>query len=79
MTEREPVPAVFAGSPPPPVGDGRVDWITRSTRRERTVASAVPPTYARYATIVIPEDDAAKTLADAALVEVLTAHAPAQL
>lgn len=40
--------------------------------------SAIPPTYARYATLVIPEGDAAKTRADAVLVEVLHAHTASQ-
>lgn len=35
-------------------------------------------TYARYPTVVVPDGDTAKTLADAALVEVLQAHTPAQ-
>jgi hypothetical protein len=55
-----------------------VDWITRSTRRNHTIASAIPPTYARYATVVVPNGNTAKTAADAALVEVLQAHTPVQ-
>ncbi len=55
-----------------------VDWITRGTRRDRTVISAIPPRFARYATVVIPEHDSAKTRADTALVEVLQAHTPEQ-
>ena len=80
MPEPDPdaVPAALPGAPPPPSGSEVVDWITRSTRRDRTVAAAVPPTYARYATVVVPDGDDAKTLADAALVEVLAAHTPPQ-
>jgi len=37
-----------------------------------------PAIYARYATVVVPDGDTEKTLADAALVEVLQAHTPAQ-
>lgn len=43
-----------------------------------TITAAIPSTYARYATVVVPDGDTAKTLADAALVEVLQAHTPAQ-
>jgi hypothetical protein len=72
------VPALAPGAPPAPPGSDVVDWITRSTRRDRTVLSAVPSGFARYATVVVPEGDAAKAGADAALVEVLRAHSPAQ-
>ena len=78
MSGPEPVPAALPGAPLPPVGDELVAWITRSTRRGRTIASAIPLIYARYATVVIPDDDAGKTLADAALVEVLQAYTPVQ-
>jgi hypothetical protein len=78
MVDPQAVPALFPGAPPPPCGSELVDWITNSTRRDRTVVSAIPATYARYATIVIPDGDLAKTRADAALVEVLQAHTPAQ-
>ncbi len=47
-------------------------------RRGRTITAAIPPTYARYATVVVPYGHTAKTLADAARVEVLQAHTPAQ-
>ena len=67
MVEPEPVPALAPGTPEPPGGSNLVDWISVSTRRGRTVASAIPPIYSRYATVVIPDDDASKTLADAAL------------
>lgn len=61
----------------PPAGSELVDWITDSTRIGRSIASAIPPVYAGYATIVVPDGDEAKTQADLALVEVLQAHAPA--
>jgi len=67
----EPAARRAAGSP-------AVDWITCSTRRDRTVISAIPQRYSRCATIVVSADDCAKTRADAALVEVLQVHAPAQ-
>lgn len=78
MVEPEAVPALLPGAPPPPGASEVVDWITSSTRRERTITAAIPPTFARYATVVVPDGDTAKTLADAALVEVLQAHTPAQ-
>ena len=78
MVEREPVPGRAPGAASPPDGTEVVDWITRSTRRDRTVISAVPPGFDAYATIAIPPTDGTKTLADAALVEVLQAHTPDQ-
>ncbi len=69
---------MLPGAPPPPGGSEVVDWITNSTRRGRTITAAIPPTYAGYATVVVPDEDTAKTLADAALVEVLQAHTSAQ-
>ena len=69
---------MLTGASAPPRGSELVDWITASTRRDRTVGAAIPPGYARYATVVIPDGDAAKTLADAALVDVLRAHTAAQ-
>lgn len=77
-SDPEPVPALFPGAAAPPGGSWVVDWITSSTRRDRTVTSAIPPIYARYATVVVPDGDTAKTLADVALVEVLRGPAPAQ-
>lgn len=78
MVDPEAVPAAFPGAPPPPSGSPVVDWITRSTRRDRTITSAIPPVYPRYATVLIPDGDTAKTVADAALVEVLQAHTRVQ-
>lgn len=61
----------------PPPGSQLVHWITDSTRSDRTIASAIPPVYAAYATIVVPDSDEAKTRSDRALVDVLQAHGPA--
>lgn len=69
---------MFPGAFPPPGGSEVVDWITSSTRCGLTITAAIPPNYARYATVVVPDGDTAKTLADAALVQVLQAHTPAQ-
>ena len=71
-------PQVVPGAVAPPEGSELVDWITDATRPDRTIVSAIPASYARYATIVVPHDDLAKTRADAALVEVLQSHTPAQ-
>ncbi len=71
-------PQAVPGAAAPPEGRELADWITGSTRCGRTIVSAIPATYARYATIVIPDDDPARTRADEALVEVLQAHTPAQ-
>ena len=78
MVDPQPVPGMVPGAPPPPGGSELVDWITTSTWRDRTIRSAIPPIYARYATVVVPDGDTAKTLADAALVEVMQAHTAAQ-
>jgi hypothetical protein len=78
VVDPDAVPGTVPGAPPPPGGSDVVDWITRSTRPGRTVLSAVPPGYARYATIVVGEDDAAKTRSDAALVDVLDARTAPQ-
>lgn len=78
VVDPDAVPALAPDAPLPPTGSDIVDWITESTRRGRTVISAIPPVFARYATVVVPEDTAAKTKADAALVEVLQAHTPVQ-
>lgn len=59
-------------------GSEVVDWITSSTWSGLGITSAIPPTYLQYATVVVPEGDTAKTLADAALVDVLRAHTPLQ-
>lgn len=78
MVDPDAAPSLTPGAALPPGGSPVVDWITNSTRRDRTVISAIPLGFARYATIVIPEEDGAKTRADAALAEVLQAHTPAQ-
>lgn len=78
MVAPEAAPGRAPGAPPPPAGSDVVDWVTASTRPGRTVSSAVPPVYAAYATVVIPEGDAARTLADAALVDVLRARSVPQ-
>jgi len=69
----EPVPGGFPGAPPPLVGNALVDWITGSPWPGRTITSAIPPTYAHHATVVVPAEDGARTRADAALVGVLRA------
>ncbi len=69
-------PALYPGAPVPPGGSAVVDWITGATRPGHTVTAAIPPHFARYATILIAEEDGAKTRVDAALVEVLHLHTP---
>lgn len=78
MPDPDAVPAVAPGGSPPPLGSPVVDWITDGTRRDPSVLSAVPPGYASYATVVIPDGDAAKATSDTALVEVLRAHTTVQ-
>ncbi len=78
VVDSDAVPALAPDALLPPTGNDVVDWITEATRRGRTVISAIPPAFARYATVVIPEDAAAKTKADAVLVEVLQEHTTPQ-
>lgn len=78
MVDPDAAPGLHPGAPLPPAGSPVVDWITASTRRGRTVLSAIPPRFAGYATVVIPSDDGAKTRADVALVEVLRSHTAEQ-
>lgn len=78
MVDPESVPAALPGGQGPLGGSEVVDWITSATTRGQTITSAIPPVYASYATVVIPDGDTPKSVADAALVEVLRAHTPAQ-
>lgn len=55
-----------------------VAWIDNATEPGRSIVSAIPPIYARYATVVIPEGEPAKDDTDASLLNVLRAHTPAQ-
>jgi hypothetical protein len=55
-------------------GGDDVAWITQATTPGLRIAAAIPPTFARYATLVIPEDDADKARSDAALLDVLRTH-----
>lgn len=73
----EPVPAALPGGRPPPPGSPVTDWLTDGTVQSRTVVGLVPRRYAAYATVLVPDGDAARTRADAALVEALLAHPPA--
>lgn len=59
-------------------GCREVAWINSTTRPGLTVTSAIPPTYARYATIVVPDDAARNNRSDAAVLDLLSAHTPAQ-
>lgn len=52
-----------------------VSWIRESTPPGLTIGSAVPPGFARYATIVIPDDET-RPAHDRALVERCREHAP---
>lgn len=61
----------------PRVGESRdVAWITTATSPGLTITAAVPPVFAAYATVVIPDDDA--DISDTGLLEVLADHTPAQ-
>lgn len=68
------------------VGDSReVAWITTATRPGLTITAAIPPVFAAYATIVIPDDDAGipgaptrRDRSDTGLLDVLAEHTLAQ-
>lgn len=55
-----------------------VAWINTATDISRTITAAIPPVFARYATIVIPEHDTQKTRSDDELLHILAAHTPPQ-
>ena len=79
MRDPDAVPGLLPGARRQPwASNSAVDWITSITRRDRTVLTAIPAGFARYATVVIPAEDHAKTRADAALVEVLEGHSGEQ-
>lgn len=60
-------------------GREEVDWIRTGTAGiGRTIATAVPPVFESYATVVVAEEDEEMRVADAALLEVLRRHTPAQ-
>src|SRR5947199_10440681 len=41
-----------------PIGTAdEVDWITNGTRIDRTIASGIPPVFAAYATVVLPDPE----------------------
>ena len=68
-----------SGSGWPVGGPEDVAWIRSGTAGiGRTIATAVPPVFERYATVVVPEDDGDMHIADAALLDVLRAHTPVQ-
>jgi hypothetical protein len=59
------------------VGDeDTVGWIRDSTPAGLTVGAAIPPGFASYATIVIPESPDSRARHDRALLDVLRAHSP---
>lgn len=58
------------------IGDAAtVRWIRDSTPAGLTIGAAIPPGFARYATIVIPDDDTRQDH-DHTLIERLRQHAP---
>jgi hypothetical protein len=42
-------------------GRDEVAWINEGTSVGTTITAAVPPVFARYATVVVPEGDAERT------------------
>jgi hypothetical protein len=52
-------------------GRGQVDWIAENSRPGKTIAAAIPPLFAAYATVVVPGEPQDKQVSDAALLAVL--------
>ncbi|HET7357780.1 MAG TPA: hypothetical protein VFJ09_14015 [Nocardioidaceae bacterium] len=60
-------------------GSAEVAWIAANIRRPgRTIATAIPSSFAAYATVIVPDGDEEKRLSDAALLDVLRAQLPPQ-
>jgi hypothetical protein len=59
-------------------GCSEVTWINTEIRAGLTVTAAIPPTYARYATIVVPDEAGRRSRSDAAVLDLLSAHTPPQ-
>ncbi|SHK15199.1 hypothetical protein SAMN05443637_10391 [Pseudonocardia thermophila] len=59
-------------------GRDEIAWITAATSVGVTITSAIPPLFARYATVVIPDDETVRRRADEALIEVISANTAAQ-
>ena len=59
-------------------GPDEVAWINATTRAGSTITAAIPPTFAQYATIVIPDGDTERSRVDTALIDILSVSAPAQ-
>lgn len=59
------------------IGDADdVAWIREATSLGVTIGSAIPPGFASYATIIIPDDDAARRQHDQTLIELLRRYTP---
>ncbi len=52
-------------------GSGQVDWIAENFQSSTTIATAIPPLFGAYATVVVPANPRDKQIADAALLSVL--------
>jgi hypothetical protein len=59
-------------------GSGEVAWIMANTRPGRTIATAIPPVFGAYATVIVPGKDEDKQVSDAALLGLLRAQGPHQ-
>ena len=55
-----------------------IEWIQANTRVGRTIASAVPPIFDAYATVVIPEDAAVRRASESTLLRLLAEQSPDQ-
>jgi hypothetical protein len=59
-------------------GSGQVDWIAENFQPGRTIATAIPPVFCAYATVVVPGHPHDKQISDAALLSVLRAESSQQ-
>lgn len=72
VSEAEPGWAPYPGASRPVSDSDALDWINDTTGTYGlSITTAVPPSFARFATLLVPDDLDAKRRADAALVGVL--------
>lgn len=60
-------------------GRSQVDWIAENSRPGKTIATAIPPLFGAYATVVVPGEPQDKQISDAALLSVLREQSSPQL
>ena len=59
-------------------GPDEVAWINATTGVGSAITTAIPPGFARYATIVVPDGEKERNRADRALIDIVSAHTATQ-